>query len=1137
MRIPLPVPEPGRPSPRPRGRRLLAVVTAAATVAGTVLVSGVAPAAAVGGFSAGEVVVYRVGDGSATLSGSGAPVYLDEYSPNGTLLESVPLPTADAGAEHALVASGSAGSEGGLTLSADGRYLVATGYDTTVGTSGLSSSAAATIPRTIARVDGSGDVDTTTALTDFADGNNPRSAVSADGSEFWVGGAAGGVRYAALGASTSTSLVGSTYKNVRQLEIVDGQLYASADPTKASVTVATVGTGLPTTGTQTVTNLPFSSSPVEPYGYSLLTLGTGTTPDTLYVADNSEGAVVKYGLSGGKWVQQGSVLVSGITGLTANDSSGVVTVYATSSGANGTAGTLYKITDASGIGGELSGSAAVLASAPGNETFRGLAFAPGTVIGTGGGTAPTSTAPTISTAHSGLPAALGDPTNPTLGVTVGDTDFPAADLSVTATSSDQAVAPSSGITLTGSGADQTLTVTPGSAGYSTITLTVTAPDGTSASTQIQYGVSANLGDPSQRYFSGAGNGSTAIDVGGGYMIVGDDEVNVLHLYNETQSGPPVASFDFTGELPYGTTSVDIESSARSGDMLYWDGSMTNSSSGDLDPSRSTLFAAKITGSGANTQLSYVGSYTDLKGDLVSWDENNGSGLGANYFGFAASTAAGVDSHDADALDVEGMEFAPGSGDTAYLAFRAPLEPTSARDLALIIPLTNINELVDGTASSATFGAPIMMNLGGLGIREIRKNADGQYLIIAGTPDGTNSSFVLYSWDGNPSDPPLASSTALPLEPAGANEGSWETIVDVPDPLTAGSGVQLLQDDGDTAWYGDTLTSKTGLNPDLQKDLSQVFTYAPGTLLVTTTALSAQPSAPAAGQAVTFTATVTGPSGTLGTPTGTVEFTDGTTDLPGCSAIPVDSTGTATCTTTYSAAGSETALANYSGDSSFAASASAPLVVQVNEPPLAVDQTITQNGTGTVTTAPFTTTGPRLLVAYVGADGPAAVQSATVTGGGLTWTLVQRADAKTTGTAEIWTAQATGPLTAATVTSTLKIAGYDQSLTVVAYSGAAGVGASASAGKSKGAPSVSLTTTKAGSWVFGVGEDYSKAVARTLGSGQSLVNQWVDSPPGETFWVQGETAATPAAGTVVTVNDTAPTADIWNLAVVEILPLG
>lgn len=1314
---------------------MLAATVSALMAAGTMTAVGAGTAYAASGFAAGNVVVYRVGDGSSALSGSGTAIFLDEYSPSGTLLTSVPLPTAASGADKAIVASGSATSEGGLTLSADGRYLVATGYDAAPGTTGLSSSAAASVPRTVARVGAAGDVDTTTALTDFADGNNPRSAVSADGSEFWVGGAAGGVRYAALGASTSTSLTSSTYKNVRQLEIADGQLYASADPTKASVTVATVGTGLPTTATQAVTNLPFTSSPVEPYSYSLLTLGTGTTPDTLYVADNSSGAVVKYGLTGGTWVQQGSVAVASVTGVTADDSDGVVTIYATSSGTSGTSGTLYKITDASGIGGQLSGGASVLAGAPGNEAFRGVAFAPGTVIGSGGGSAPTTTLPTITTAHTGLPAALGDPTNATLGVTVGDPNFDASQLGVTFTSSNPAVAPASGISVTGSGADLTLTVTPASVGYSTITLTVTAPDGTSSSTQVQYGVSDNLGDPSQRYYSGAGNGSSAIDVGDGYMIVGDDQSNVLHLYNEAVSGPAVATFDFSSELPFGTSSVDIEASARSGDMLYWTGSMTNSSSGDLAPSRSTLFAARITGSGASTQLTYVGSYSGLKDDLVAWDQDNGSGLGANYFGFAASAAAGVDSHDPDALDVEGMEFAgSSSSSTAYLAFRAPLEPTTARELALMIPVTNIDQLVTGAATTATFGAPILDNLGGLGVREIRENADGQYLIIAGTPDGSNTSYVLYSWDGNPSDPPLTTGTALPLEPVGIYQGSWETIVSVPDPLTAGDSVELLEDNGDTAWYGDTLTSKTGLNPDLEKDLGQTFTYVPATPLATTGTLIAQPGTPTAGQSVTYTATVTGPAGTLGTPTGTVEFVDGGSDVAGCSAQQLSATGTASCTVTYPAAGNETVSADYSGDGSFAASTSstvlavasaastvtltgaasalvtgqgvsftasvaapagialtptgtvdfqangvdlpgcsavtltaagtsasaqcavpagfspstetvtanysgdaafasgsaAPFVVtvtpapttttltvsptgpviqgasvtltatespvtsgtvqffdgstalgapvnvsngtagytttalpvgshsltavftpgaaytastsaaatlQVNPVPLSIDQTVAVHGECGVTTTPFSTKGARLLVAYVSADGSAAAQSATVTGGGLTWTLVKRADAKGTGTAEIWTARATGPLTNVTVTSALKIAGYDQSLTVVVYDGAAGIGASASAGKTKGAPSVSLTTTASGSWVFGVGEDYSRSVARTLGSGQSLVSQWVDTAPGETFWVQDQSTTTANAGTSVTISDTAPTNDIWNLAAVEILPAG
>jgi hypothetical protein len=82
------------------------------------------------------------GDGS--LSSSGTPVYLDEYSPSGTLLGSIAMPTAPVtppadGANGAPVASGSAGSEGLLTLSPDGTTLSLTGYDAAVGTTKVAS--------------------------------------------------------------------------------------------------------------------------------------------------------------------------------------------------------------------------------------------------------------------------------------------------------------------------------------------------------------------------------------------------------------------------------------------------------------------------------------------------------------------------------------------------------------------------------------------------------------------------------------------------------------------------------------------------------------------------------------------------------------------------------------------------------------------------------------------------------------------------------------------------------------------------------------------------------------------------------------------------------------------------------------
>ena len=92
--------------------------------------------------------------------------------------------------------------------------------------------------------------------------------------------------------------------------------------------------------------------------------------------------------------------------------------------------------------------------------------------------------------------------------------------------------------------------------------------------------------------------------------------------------------------------------------------------------------------------------------------------------------------------------------------------------------------------------------------------------------------------------------------------------------------------------------------------------------------SANPSL--AGQAVTYTASigVTLPGSGTPAPTGTVEFSDPGTPIPGCTARPV-SGGRATCTvTTYSAAGTHSITAAYSGDSNFIGSTSAVLSQKV-----------------------------------------------------------------------------------------------------------------------------------------------------------------------------------------------------------------
>ncbi|QDW29958.1 family 16 glycosylhydrolase [Arthrobacter sp. KBS0702] len=188
---------------------------------------------------------------------------------------------------------------------------------------------------------------------------------------------------------------------------------------------------------------------------------------------------------------------------------------------------------------------------------------------------------------------------------------------------------------------------------------------------------------------------------------------------------------------------------------------------------------------------------------------------------------------------------------------------------------------------------------------------------------------------------------------------------------------------------------------------------------------------------------------------------------------------------------------------------------------------------------FTTSQSKeLLIAFVTADGPAISRSqqfTSVTGGGLTWRLRKRTNVQY-GTAEIWQAVSSSLLTNARVTATHN-GSYQASITVATFTGADTSTDGAVGGSSgpTGAPTASLTTTRTGSWVWGAGNDWSRAVARTVGAGQTKVDEFL-AGAGGTFWTQRQTApGTATAPSTVRINDTAPTNDRWNLSLIEIRP--
>jgi hypothetical protein len=222
-------------------------------------------------------------------------------------------------------------------------------------------------------------------------------------------------------------------------------------------------------------------------------------------------------------------------------------------------------------------------------------------------------------------------------------------------------------------------------------------------------------------------------------------------------------------------------------------------------------------------------------------------------------------------------------------------------------------------------------------------------------------------------------------------------------------------------------------------------------------------------------------------------------------------------------------------------ASRSFTVDTSAPPLALDKIVTthQGSSAKTISAPALTTSQpgELLLAFIGSDGPrSGSQSISgVSGGGLTWTLRQRTNAQA-GTSEIWQAVAPAPLSNVVITATRSNGNYQGSISVAAFigadtslNGAVGTGSGAS-----GAPTASLITTRAGGWVWAAGNDWDNAIGRTVGSEQTLVDQYF-SPSKDTFWIQRRTEPTPAAGATVVINDTAPTGDRWNLALIEVPP--
>jgi len=287
----------------------------------------------------------------------------------------------------------------------------------------------------------------------------------------------------------------------------------------------------------------------------------------------------------------------------------------------------------------------------------------------------------------------------------------------------------------------------------------------------QIGGARATGAPRTFTYLGSCDASAAVAVDDQRFLVGDDESNILRLY-KVGCREPLQAFDLNNYLAPEVTwpEADIEGACRVGARTFWITSHGRNRNGELRRSRYRFFAVDLHATPGPVGLSTVGrAYGDLVHDLIAAPH-----LAPYNFRELQYRAPKW----ADALSIEGLAAVPGSG-ALLIGFRNPVP----RGQALLIPLLNPNEVLT-CRTPAQFGAPIELDLCGLGIREIDYVPRWQaYLIIAGPVD--EGAFALYRWSGDPREQPRR----LAVGPLGRLR---------PEALVAFPGrddILLLSDDG------------------------------------------------------------------------------------------------------------------------------------------------------------------------------------------------------------------------------------------------------------------------------------------------------------------------------------------------------
>jgi hypothetical protein len=296
------------------------------------------------------------------------------------------------------------------------------------------------------------------------------------------------------------------------------------------------------------------------------------------------------------------------------------------------------------------------------------------------------------------------------------------------------------------------------------------------------------GDPTWRLgpaiaFSGACDASGALSLPGGRLLVVDDEDSELLLYAET-GGAPLARLDLVPflDLPKAKQEADLEAAAVWQGRIVLMGSHGRTRTAKAAPARQRLVPLGLTdGGGAEVQLASAGTtFGGLIPLLLAAPE---------LAPFDLATAETRSPKTEGGLNIEGISELPDG--RLLLGLRSPLAPDGR---AIMVPLGGVAEMFQG--GQPTIGSPILLDLGGRGIRELARVGDTVYLAAGDTFAHVVPS-ALYRWREGEGATPLAVDVGrlnieglVPLA-----DGALLVITDEGSRLVDGVACKKLEDRG------------------------------------------------------------------------------------------------------------------------------------------------------------------------------------------------------------------------------------------------------------------------------------------------------------------------------------------------------